>query len=96
MGEKSASGSGSVTQSYGFEDPDPLFKGTDPRIRIRTKMSRIRNTDRKTVAVDLDRVGSGTFCPSDVTLLTLKNKFTKIIRVLSGPIDFVYNDCDSP
>jgi hypothetical protein len=24
--------------------PDPLFKGTDPRIRIRTKMSRIRNT----------------------------------------------------
>jgi hypothetical protein len=27
-------------------DPGPLVKGTDPRIRIRTKMSRIRNTDR--------------------------------------------------
>jgi hypothetical protein len=25
-------------------NPDPLCKGTDPRIRIRTKMSRIRNT----------------------------------------------------
>ncbi len=24
-------------------EPDPLVKGTDPRIRIRTKMSRIRN-----------------------------------------------------
>jgi hypothetical protein len=56
MGEKSASGSGSVTQSYGSEDPDPVVKGTDPRIRIRTKMSRIRNTDRKTVVVDLDRI----------------------------------------
>ncbi len=30
-------------------EPDPLFRGTDPgiRIRIRTKMSRISNTDRK-------------------------------------------------
>jgi hypothetical protein len=26
-------------------DPDPLVRGTDPRIRIRTKMSRIPNTD---------------------------------------------------
>ncbi len=25
-------------------DPDPLVRGTDTRIRIRTKMSRIRNT----------------------------------------------------
>ncbi len=25
-------------------DPDPLFRGRDPRIRIHTKMSRIRNT----------------------------------------------------
>jgi hypothetical protein len=25
-------------------DPDPLVKCTDPRIRIRTKMSRIHNT----------------------------------------------------
>ncbi len=25
-------------------DPDPLIGGTDPRIRIPTKMSRIRNT----------------------------------------------------
>jgi hypothetical protein len=35
-------------QSSGVPDPDPLVKGTDPRIRIsiriRTKMSRIRNT----------------------------------------------------
>jgi hypothetical protein len=25
-------------------DPDPLFRGSDPRIRIRTKISRISNT----------------------------------------------------
>jgi hypothetical protein len=25
-------------------DPDPFVRGMDPRIRIRTKMSRIRNT----------------------------------------------------
>jgi hypothetical protein len=25
-------------------NPDPLARGTDPQIRIRTKMSRIRNT----------------------------------------------------
>ncbi len=28
-------------------DPDPLVRGTDPRIRIRTKMLRIRNTGDK-------------------------------------------------
>ncbi len=27
--------------------PDPLVKGTDPRNRIRTQMSRIRNTAKK-------------------------------------------------
>jgi hypothetical protein len=27
-------------------DPDPLVTGTDPRIRIRTKMSRIPNTEK--------------------------------------------------
>ncbi len=27
-------------------DPDPLVRGTNPRIRIRTKMSRIPNTVR--------------------------------------------------
>ncbi len=30
-----------------YQDPDPLVRGTDPLIRIRTKMSRIRNTDSK-------------------------------------------------
>jgi hypothetical protein len=28
-------------------DPDPLVRGTDPQIRICTKMSRIPNTDIK-------------------------------------------------
>ncbi len=28
-------------------DQDPLVRGTDPGIRIHTKMSRISNTDRK-------------------------------------------------
>jgi hypothetical protein len=28
-------------------DPDPLVRDTDPCIRIRTKMSRIRNTDHE-------------------------------------------------
>jgi hypothetical protein len=37
-------------------DPDPLFSGTDPRIRIRIKMSQIRNT----VSARLDRFESGT------------------------------------
>ncbi len=50
-------GSGSFSQRYGFgsgsgsgpfpfliKDPDPLVRGTDPRIRIRTKMSRIPYT----------------------------------------------------
>jgi hypothetical protein len=27
-----------------LSDPDPVIRGTDPRIRIRTKMSRIPNT----------------------------------------------------
>ncbi len=27
-------------------NPDPLVRGMDPRIRIHTKMSRIRNTDK--------------------------------------------------
>jgi hypothetical protein len=27
-----------------LSDPDPLVRAKDPRIRIRTKMSRIRNT----------------------------------------------------
>ncbi len=31
-------------------EPDPLVRGTDPRILIRsTKMSRIHNTDRYTI-----------------------------------------------
>jgi hypothetical protein len=30
-------------------DLDPLGRGTDPQIRIPTKMSRIRNTARSTV-----------------------------------------------
>ncbi len=31
--------------SVGDPDPDPLVRGTDPRIQIRTKMSRIPNTE---------------------------------------------------
>jgi hypothetical protein len=33
--------------SVGDPDPDPLIRGTDPRIRICTKMSRIPNTAYK-------------------------------------------------
>jgi hypothetical protein len=33
----------------GIPDPDPLVRGTDPGIRIRTKMSRIPNTARKSL-----------------------------------------------
>jgi hypothetical protein len=32
-------------------NPDPLVRGTDPQIRIRTKMSRIRNTGSFTPAI---------------------------------------------
>jgi hypothetical protein len=32
-------------------DPDPLFRGTDPGIRIRTKMSRIPNTVSQVVSL---------------------------------------------
>jgi hypothetical protein len=37
-------------------DPDPFVRGTDPGIRIRTKMSRIRNTG-STVPVPNDTEG---------------------------------------
>jgi hypothetical protein len=34
-----------VTKDYGIDPhPDPLVRGMDPRIRICTKLSRIRNT----------------------------------------------------
>jgi hypothetical protein len=37
-----------VTEDFGTDPhPDPSVRGTDPRIRIRTKMSRIRNTALK-------------------------------------------------
>jgi hypothetical protein len=32
-----------ITEGFGA-DPDPLVRGTDPKIRTPTKMSRIRNT----------------------------------------------------
>ncbi len=37
-----------IRRFLGLPDPhaDPLVEGTDPSIRIRTKMSRIHNTDR--------------------------------------------------
>jgi hypothetical protein len=39
-----------VTEDFGADlhahpDADPLVRGTDPRIRIQTKISRIRNTE---------------------------------------------------
>jgi hypothetical protein len=43
------SGVGSVVGSADPElepDPNPLVRGTDPGIRIRTKMARIPNTDQ--------------------------------------------------
>jgi hypothetical protein len=36
----------SVLEPDSEPDPDPLERGTDPGIRIRTKMSRNPNTDR--------------------------------------------------
>jgi hypothetical protein len=33
-----------VTDENSRMEPDPLVRGTDPRIRIRTNISRIRNT----------------------------------------------------
>jgi hypothetical protein len=39
-------------------DPDPLVRGTDPEIRIRTKMSRIPNTAIKGVVFNTCHVGS--------------------------------------
>jgi hypothetical protein len=42
---KKVDGSGSISHWYGSGDPDPLVIGTDPGIRICTKMSRIPNTD---------------------------------------------------
>jgi hypothetical protein len=38
-------------------DPDPLVRGTDPAIRIRTKMSRIPNT-AKSLTCSNSRNGS--------------------------------------
>ncbi len=35
------------------QDPDPKIRGTDPRIRIRPKMSLIRNTGHDSTSLDL-------------------------------------------
>jgi hypothetical protein len=51
----SRSVSGSVRERYGSADPDPLVRGTDPRIRIRTKCLWIWYTVRK----DLSEWGAG-------------------------------------
>ncbi len=45
-------GSGSVSHKYGSYDPDPLVTSTDPRIWIRTKMSRIPNTGKNILEVE--------------------------------------------
>jgi hypothetical protein len=44
---KKGVGSGSISQRCKSGYPDPLARGANPGIRIRTKMSRIPNTDRK-------------------------------------------------
>jgi hypothetical protein len=43
-GSGSESGSVSIIQRHGSADPDSLFSGMDPRIRIDTKISWIRST----------------------------------------------------
>ncbi len=49
--------------------PDPLVKGTDPRIRIRTRRSRIRKT-AKTDA-KLSEIWSGMFIPDPASQICL-------------------------
>jgi hypothetical protein len=38
-----------IRMFLGLQDPDPLVRGTYPRIRIHTKMSRIPNTGRNII-----------------------------------------------
>ncbi len=50
-------------------EPDPLVRCTDPRIRIRTTMSRIRNTAQ--YQVQWDQTGTGILLMFQTPLLTL-------------------------
>jgi hypothetical protein len=53
-------------------DPDPLVSGTDPGIRIRTKMSRIPNTGKtKKISGNHDtcvRVGAGSGAGAEINI----------------------------
>ncbi len=59
-------------------DPDPLVRGTDPGIRIRTKMSRITNTDKNQWMNHILRSqtnNGATFVPEPETSLKKPGKF---------------------
>jgi hypothetical protein len=68
-------------------EPNPLVKGTDPRIRIRTKMSRIRNT-----GIFLC-VGSGSGSGLDQARMALKTEkgeemsYFEVLDVLFGVLE---------
>ncbi len=50
-------------------DPDPLVKGMDPWIRIRTKMSRIPNTDSGIGQYDVARLPQKWYHPPELDLV---------------------------
>jgi hypothetical protein len=61
-------------------DPDPSVRGTDPEIRIRTKMSRIPNTGR-----------NSTFCASKlrtksikILLMVTKQNYSADVKLLGS------------
>jgi hypothetical protein len=76
-GSGSECGFGSISQRHGSEypDPAPLVRGMDPRLRIHTKMSWIRNTDVSTCVA-----GSG-----DMARSTIQIRIFRIHMFLGPP-----------
>jgi hypothetical protein len=63
-------------------DPDPLVRGKDPRILIRTKMSRINNTGTHSIIVNPERSSIFKLPCTKYTLKKLTKSMRKAYKVL--------------
>jgi hypothetical protein len=66
-------------------DPYPLVRGTDPQIRIRTKMPRIRNTDKRILHLSFPHFESFSYEKNNKILTAL---VTKMVQKSKIKLDF--------